>query len=122
VDQGAREAAGLPPGTGPYKVISTLGLMGFDPRTMRMQVESLHPGVTKEQVIENTGFELLFAEESVHHYRRANGARVGHPARRRSTAQGKVIGKVNSATAGLREVVEMPERKLRGTWQWSGQA
>jgi glutaconate CoA-transferase, subunit B len=59
---GEREAAGLPPGTGPYKVISTLAVLGFDPATRRMQVESLHPGVSRDEVIENTGFELLFSE------------------------------------------------------------
>jgi glutaconate CoA-transferase, subunit B len=59
---GAREEAGLPPGTGPYRVISTLALMGFDWETKRMRVESLHPGVTREEVMANTGFELLFAD------------------------------------------------------------
>jgi glutaconate CoA-transferase subunit B len=59
---GARERAGLPPGAGPYKVISTLALMGYDPETKRMRVESLHPGITKEQVIANTGFEMLFVD------------------------------------------------------------
>lgn len=59
---GARERAGLPPGSGPYKVISTLALMGYDPITKRMRVESLHPGVTRQDVIQNTGFEMLFAE------------------------------------------------------------
>ena len=59
---GARERAGLPPGGGPYKVITTLALIGYDPATRRMRVESLHPGVTKEEVIANTGFELLFAD------------------------------------------------------------
>ncbi len=59
---GAREAAGLPPGSGPYKVISTLALMGYDQPTKRMKVESLHPGVTKQDVIENTGFEMLFVD------------------------------------------------------------
>ncbi|MCL4559317.1 MAG: hypothetical protein M1281_01725 [Chloroflexi bacterium] len=58
---GAREAAGLPPGTGPYKVISTLAVMGFDPQSLRMRVESLHPGVSKAEVAASTGFELLFA-------------------------------------------------------------
>jgi len=56
---GAREAAGLPAGSGPYKVITDLAVMGFDERSKRMQVESLHPGVSFEQVQENTGFELL---------------------------------------------------------------
>ncbi len=59
---GARERRGLPPGTGPYKVITTLALMGYHPETKRMQVESLHSGVTKEDVITNTGFQLLFAD------------------------------------------------------------
>jgi glutaconate CoA-transferase subunit B len=59
---GARERAGLPPGTGPYKVITTLAVMGFHPESKRMEVESLHPGVTREEVIANTGFELLFKD------------------------------------------------------------
>jgi glutaconate CoA-transferase, subunit B len=59
---GAREAAGLPRGSGPYKVISTLAVMGFDPVTRCMQVERIHPGVTREDVIANTGFEMLFAD------------------------------------------------------------
>ncbi|HND53047.1 MAG TPA: CoA-transferase [Pirellulaceae bacterium] len=56
---GAREAAGLPAGTGPHKVITSLAVMGFDETTKRMQVESLHDGVTFEQVQAQTGFELL---------------------------------------------------------------
>ena len=59
---GAREQAGLPPGSGPYKVISTLALMGYDVTTKRMKVESLHPGVTRQDVVDNTGFEMLFAD------------------------------------------------------------
>jgi glutaconate CoA-transferase subunit B len=59
---GARERAGLPPGTGPYKVITTLAVIGFHPESKRMCVESLHPGVTKENVRASTGFELLFVE------------------------------------------------------------
>lgn len=58
---GAREAAGLPEGTGPYKVITDLAIMGYDPESKRMQVESLHPGITFAQVQANTGFELLKA-------------------------------------------------------------
>lgn len=60
---GAREAAGLPPGTGPYKVISTLAVMGFDEKTKCMRVESLHPGVTREEVTAATGFDLPFADD-----------------------------------------------------------
>jgi glutaconate CoA-transferase subunit B len=60
---GAREAAGLPPGSGPYKVISTMAVMGFDPKSKCMQVESLHPGVTREDIIANTGFDLPFVND-----------------------------------------------------------
>lgn len=60
---GAREAAGLPEGGGPYKVITELAVMGYHEQTKRMQVESLHPGVTLEKVQENTGFEILGAAD-----------------------------------------------------------
>jgi glutaconate CoA-transferase subunit B len=55
---GAREAAGLPRGTGPYRVITDLAVLGYHPQTCRMQVLSLHPGVTMERVRENTGFPI----------------------------------------------------------------
>jgi glutaconate CoA-transferase subunit B len=59
---GAREDAGLPPGTGPIHVVSTLALMDFDPTAKRMMLLATHPGVTVDQVIANTGFELLMGE------------------------------------------------------------
>src|SRR5215470_12689494 len=59
---GAREAAGLPAGTGPYRVITDLAVLGYDPQTLRMQVRSLHPGATLEQVRAATGFELGAAD------------------------------------------------------------
>lgn len=55
---GAREAAGLPTGSGPYKVITNMAVLGFHEETKRMQVESLHPGITIEQVQAETGFAL----------------------------------------------------------------
>ena len=33
--------------------------LGFDPETREMQLESLHPGVTFDEVQEHTGFSLL---------------------------------------------------------------
>ncbi len=56
---GAREKAGLPPGTGPYKVITNLAVLGYDPESKWMRVESVHPGVTLDEVKSNTGFQLL---------------------------------------------------------------
>ena len=58
----SREAAGLPAGSGPYKIITNLAVMGFENPDRRMQVESLHPQVTLEQVRENTGFNLLVSK------------------------------------------------------------
>lgn len=59
---GAREAAGLPKGTGPYRVVTNLCVMDYEENSKRMRLISLNPGITKEQVIENTGFELLIAD------------------------------------------------------------
>lgn len=59
---GAREAAGLPPGAGPYRVVTNLAVMGYHPESKRMVLLATQPGVSVEQVLENTGFELLLAE------------------------------------------------------------
>jgi glutaconate CoA-transferase subunit B len=59
---GAREAAGLPAGTGPYRVITDLAVLGFHEKTKRMEVISLHPGITFAQVAEATGFEIACRE------------------------------------------------------------
>ncbi len=54
---------GLPNiGRGPTRVISDLCVMKPDPETKELVVVSLHPGVTREQVQEATGWELRFAD------------------------------------------------------------
>jgi len=60
---GARERAGLPAGSGPYRVVTDLALLGYDEETKRMKLLALNPGVTVERVVENTGFELIIPEE-----------------------------------------------------------
>lgn len=60
---GAREAAGLPRGTGPMAVVSTLALMDYDPETCRMRLKAVHPGVSIDEVKANTGFDLLIPEQ-----------------------------------------------------------
>jgi len=60
---GAREKAGLPPGTGPYRVVSNLAVMGYHPENKRMMLLSTQPGVAVDTVIENTGFDLIIADE-----------------------------------------------------------
>jgi glutaconate CoA-transferase subunit B len=61
--KGSREEAGLPSGTGPYKVITNLCILGYDDYTCRMKIESLHPGVSVDKVRGNCGFELLQEED-----------------------------------------------------------
>ncbi len=63
---GARERAGLPQRGGPINVVSTLGLMDYDREpggTCRMRLVATHPGVSVEEVLDNTGFDLLVADE-----------------------------------------------------------
>lgn len=59
----SREEAGLPSGTQPYRVVSNLALMGFDRQTKEMKLLATNPGVTTEEIAENTGFKLKFAED-----------------------------------------------------------
>jgi glutaconate CoA-transferase subunit B len=57
----ARRRAGLLFG-GVSRVVTTLGVFGFEPATRRMRIEATHPGVTTEQIRDNTGFPLGEAE------------------------------------------------------------
>jgi len=59
---GAREAAGLPVNSGPYRVITDLCVMDYHPETRRMRVKALHPGVELDRVKASTGFELHISE------------------------------------------------------------
>jgi glutaconate CoA-transferase subunit B len=51
-----------PPNTyrpgGPYKMVTGLGLFGFDRPRGRFRLESVHPGHTLEEILDNTGFEF----------------------------------------------------------------
>lgn len=44
-------------------VVTNLAVLGFDQETGVMKLESLHPGVSLEEVLDNTGFELLRPEK-----------------------------------------------------------
>jgi glutaconate CoA-transferase subunit B len=55
---GAREKAGLL-GGGPSLVVTNLCQMDFDPETKRMRLATIHPGVTVQQIVENSGFDLI---------------------------------------------------------------
>lgn len=60
---GARERAGLPADSGPYRVITQLGVYGFDEQSRRMMLLATHPGVTVDDVQANSGFELIIPDE-----------------------------------------------------------
>ena len=54
-----RAESGLPEG-GMFRVITELAVFGFDDETRRMKVLALNPGVSRDQVQDMTGFELVF--------------------------------------------------------------
>lgn len=60
---GAREKAGLPSGSGPYKIITDLAVMKFHPDSQKMMIESIHQGVELNEVLEHTGFKPLIPEK-----------------------------------------------------------
>jgi glutaconate CoA-transferase subunit B len=59
----SRARSGLPLGTGPYKIITDMGLMDFEAESKRMRVISINPGYSFKDVQDNCGFELLQARE-----------------------------------------------------------
>jgi len=58
---GAREKAGLPKDTGPYRVVTSKALFGFDERTKEMTLLSVLRGVTPEDVVKDMAFRPRIA-------------------------------------------------------------
>ena len=58
----ARKQLGIP-GGGPVYCATPLCIFDFEESSKRMRLCSLHPGVTVEQVVENTGFEVIIPRE-----------------------------------------------------------
>ncbi len=50
---------------GPTRLITDLCLFEPDPETKEMTVVSIHPGVTREQILENCGWTPAFAAEAI---------------------------------------------------------
>jgi glutaconate CoA-transferase subunit B len=59
----SRYEAGLPEGTGPYKVFTNMAVMDFEPESKRMRIMSINPGYSIKDVQDNCGFELLQAPQ-----------------------------------------------------------
>lgn len=57
----SRRQSGLMAG-GMYRVITELAVFGFDETTQRIKAIALNPGVTREEVQDNTGFRVDFAD------------------------------------------------------------
>jgi glutaconate CoA-transferase subunit B len=58
-----RRESGLPAG-GMFRVITELAVFGFDDTSKRMKVLALNPGVSREEVQDNTGFTLQFDDKT----------------------------------------------------------
>ena len=46
-----------------HRVVSNLGVFSFDTPDHAMKIESVHPGVTVDEVVENTAFELVIPDD-----------------------------------------------------------
>ncbi|MBM3733343.1 MAG: 3-oxoadipate--succinyl-CoA transferase subunit B [Acidimicrobiia bacterium] len=58
----SRAKSGLVSG-GMHKIVTDLAVLGIDPASKRVRIDALHPGVTAEQVRDNTGFDLEIAPD-----------------------------------------------------------
>ena len=60
---GARERAGMPADTGPYKIITQEAVFDFDEGTHQMRLIAMMPWMTVEQVLSKMEFEPLIADK-----------------------------------------------------------
>jgi glutaconate CoA-transferase subunit B len=59
---GARERVGLPPGTGPWRIVTAEATFGFDDITHEMRLDALAPWTTVDEVLGQMEFRPLIAE------------------------------------------------------------
>jgi len=58
---GARERAGLPAGTGPWRIVTSKALFGFDEESKKMTLLGVLQGLAPEQVLAEMEFKALVA-------------------------------------------------------------
>jgi len=58
----SRQQSGLIFG-GIYKVVTDLGILGFENEYKEMCLEAVHPGISVKDVIEKTGFNLRVSDK-----------------------------------------------------------
>ena len=61
---GLRKKLNLP-GAGPKYCVTPLGIFDYSPDSHRMRLKSLHPGVTLDQITDNTGFQIEIPEQII---------------------------------------------------------
>jgi glutaconate CoA-transferase subunit B len=59
---GARERAGLPTGTGPWRIVTAEAMFGFDDTTHEMRLDAIAPWTSIDEVLEHMDFRPLIAE------------------------------------------------------------
>ena len=62
---GARERSGLPENCGPYRVITQLGVYGFQEATKQMTLIQLHPDVTIQDIHDHSAFKIHIAPDLI---------------------------------------------------------
>jgi glutaconate CoA-transferase subunit B len=60
---GARERAGLPTGTGPWRIVTAEAMFGFDDTTHEMRLDALAPWTSVEEVLDQMEFRPLVADQ-----------------------------------------------------------
>lgn len=60
---GARECAGLPPGTGPWRIVTAEAMFGFDEAKHEMRLDAIAPWTTVEEVLTQMDFRPLIADK-----------------------------------------------------------
>ncbi len=59
----ARERAGIPRGTHPYRVVTGMAMFGYDDETRRMKLLAIAPWVTVENVLAEMDFEPVMPDQ-----------------------------------------------------------
>ncbi|MEK7246992.1 MAG: CoA-transferase [Chloroflexota bacterium] len=60
---GARERAGLPSGTGPWRIVTAEAMFGFVEATHEMRLDAIAPWITVEEVLTQMDFRPLIADK-----------------------------------------------------------
>ncbi|AGK60210.1 Acyl CoA:acetate/3-ketoacid CoA transferase, beta subunit [Archaeoglobus sulfaticallidus PM70-1] len=65
IDGKSRDEVGLPAETGPYRVITSMGMFGFDEKTKELKLIGVMKGLTVDEVLDEMNIEPLVAEKVV---------------------------------------------------------